>query len=209
MRKNMMKRMFKSAISIKSIITIAALNLALSSCAYTTAVSSGASAVYDRHSIQKGVSDQLASIRTYGAIYVDHKEEYKDTHVSIATFNKVTLLIGQVNNPDQKMGIAQLAKEKSDTNEIYNFITVEKPTSPLIRVSDSWITSKIKAQLIAINDIDPTQVKVVTENGIVYLMGIVPPTQANIAVDVARTTAGVQRVVKIFSYLHVSKNPVA
>lgn len=179
----------------------------LSSCAYTTAVSSGASAVYDRHNIQKGVNDQLTSIRTYGAIYVDHKEDYKDTHVSVATFNNVVLLVGQVANPNQKEEIVKLAKEHSDTNEIYNFITVEKPTSPLIRMSDSWITSKIKTQLIAINEVDPTQVKVVTENGTVYLMGILPSNQANIAVDVARTTAGVQKVVKIFSYLHVTKTP--
>jgi osmotically-inducible protein OsmY len=185
------------------------ITLLLSNCAYTTAVSSGASAVYSRHSIQKGINDQLASIRTYGAIYVNHKEDYKDTHITIATFNNVLLLTGQVSNPNQKLEINQLAKDESGAKEIYNFTTVEKPTSSLVRVSDSWITSKIKAQLIAINDIDPTQIKVVTENGVVYLMGIVPPTQADIAVEVARTTAGVQKVVKIFSYLHVSKNPVA
>jgi len=179
----------------------------LCSCAYTTAVSSGASAVYDRHNIQKGVSDQLTSIRTYGTIYVDHKNKYKDTHVSVATFNNVVLLVGQVATEDQKKEIAQFAKEQSDSNEIYNFTTVEKPTSSLIRMSDSWITSKIKAQLIAINDVDPSQIKVVTENGVVYLMGIIPPNQADIAVDVARTTAGVEKVVKIFSYLHVSRKP--
>lgn len=183
------------------------LPLLLSSCAYTTAVSSGASAVYDRHNIQKGISDQLTSIRTYGAIYVDHKNDYQDTHVSVATFNNVVLLVGQVANTDQKEKIVQLAKEQSDTKEIYNFTTIEKPTSSFIRMSDSWITSKIKAQLIAINDIDPTQIKVVTENGTVYLMGIIPPNQADIAVDVARTTVGVQKVVKIFSYLHVTRTP--
>jgi osmotically-inducible protein OsmY len=184
------------------------ITLFLSSCAYTTAVSSGASAVYSRHNIQKGIDDQLASIRTYGAIYVNHKDDYKDTHVSVATFNNVLLLTGQVEKPDQKMGVNQLAKEKSGASEIYNFTTIEKPTSALVRMSDSWITSKIKAQLRAIDDVDPTQIKVVTENGVVYLMGIVPPTQADIAVEVARTTAGVQKVVKIFSYLHISKNPV-
>jgi osmotically-inducible protein OsmY len=194
---------------IFSIIGIFISVLLLTSCIYTSAVSSGASAVYDRHNIQKGISDQLTSIRTYGAIYVDHKEDYKDTHISVATFNNVLLLTGQVANPDQKLGIKQLAQEKSGADEIYNFTTIGKPTPAFIRVSDSWITSKIKAQLIAINEVDPTQIKVVTENGVVYLMGIVPPNQADIAVEVARTTAGVQKVVKIFSYLHVSKNPVA
>jgi osmotically-inducible protein OsmY len=189
-------------------IVLATLPL-LGSCAYTSAVSSGASAVYDRHNLQKGINDQLASMRTYGAIYVDHKNDYKNTHVSVATFNNVVLLTGQVNNRDQKTGIIQLAKNLSGAKEIYNFTTISKPTSAITRVSDSWITSKIKAHLIAINDVDPTQIKVVTENGTVYLMGIIPPRQAEIAVDVARTTAGVQKVVRIFSYLHVSKNPVA
>ena len=194
---------------IVTTISTIGLTLFLSSCAYTTAVSSGASAVYDRHNIQKGISDQLTSIRTYGNIYVTHKDDYKDTHISVATFNNVLLITGQVSDPNQKIGIDKLAKEESDANEIYNFTTIEKPTSVLTRMSDSWITAKIKTQLIAINDVDPTQIKVVTENGVVYLMGIVPPTQANIAVEVARTTTGVQQVVKIFSYLHVSKNPMA
>lgn len=189
-------------------ISIVCLILLLSNCVYTTAVSSGASAVYSRHSIQKGINDQLASIRTYGAIYVDHQKEYKDTHISVATFNNVLLLIGQVNDSQQKTAINLLAKEKSGANEIYNFTTIEKPTPAFVRVNDSWITSKIKAQLIAINEVDPTQIKVVTENGTVYLMGIIPPEQADIAVEVARTTAGVKKVVKIFSYLHISKNPV-
>jgi osmotically-inducible protein OsmY len=200
------KRLF--ATMVGTMVGTLSFTLLLSNCAYTTAVSSGASAVYSRHSIQKGINDQLASIRTYGAIYVNHKEEYKETHICVATFNNVLLLTGQVTQPNQKIAVSQLAKEESGASEIYNFTTIEKPTSALIRISDSWITSKIKAQLIAINDVDPTQIKVVTENGVVYLMGIVPPTQADIAVEVARTTAGVQRVVKIFSYLHVSKNAV-
>jgi len=59
--------------------------------------------------------------------------------------------------------------------------------------------------LIATNEIDPSQIKVITENGIVYLVGIVPPEQAEIAIDLARTTDGVQSVVKVFSYVHISK----
>ena len=78
--------------------------------------------------------------------------------------------------------------------------TIQGPTSSLTRTSDSWITAKVKSQMLANQDLKSGSIKVVTENGDVFLMGIVSRDQADIAVDIARQVSGVQKVVKIFQY---------
>ncbi len=69
-----------------------------------------------------------------------------------------------------------------------------------VRSSDSWITAKVKSEMAVTRDINPTRVKVITEDGIVYMMGIVKPFEEEITVDIARHTKGVKKVVKIFEY---------
>jgi osmotically-inducible protein OsmY len=80
-------------------------------------------------------------------------------------------------------------------------LTVEGSTSLLARTNDRWLTSKVKAKLLAERGIGTDGVKVITENGVVYLMGIVTRHQADEAVRVAGTIGGVQQIVKIFDYL--------
>jgi osmotically-inducible protein OsmY len=105
----------------------------------------------------------------------------------------------------QRVQIENIVKKIPGVREIHDVVTLSTPSSALTRVSDTWITTKVKTKLIAMDDVDPSQIKVVTENGVVYLMGIVMPEQADIAVDLARTTQGVQSVVKVFSYIRISK----
>ncbi len=93
--------------------------------------------------------------------------------------------------------------------DTYEHLSISAPSSALTRASDSWITTKIKAKLIAMNEIDPGAIKVVTENGTVYLMGIVTPDQADIAFDLAESTEGVQEVIKHFYYMYITKAPNA
>ncbi len=174
----------------------------LSSCVNATIT--GAQAFYDRRNIQKNLNDQYIAYRADRSIYIDNKK-FKNTHISVASFNGVVLLAGQVQEPSQRDEIEQLVRKVSGIKELHNVVTVTSPTSALTQISDTWITTKVKTKLIAMNDIDPSQIKVVTEDGTVYLMGIVPPDQADIAVDIARTTDGVQRVVKIFDYVRISK----
>ncbi len=186
------------------LIAILIMNCTLTSCIYSTAVSSGAQAVYNRQSIKQNINDNYTTMQAYHAIDT-YGNIYKDTHITIATFNDSVLLAGQVVNAQQKVEIERIIRHETGDRTIYNFLEISNPTSALTRTSDGWITGKIKSQLMAIDDADPTQIKVVTENGTVYLMGIVYPRQAEIAVDVARATSGVQRVVKILSYLQIVK----
>ena len=172
--------------------------------ACVNAAVTGAQAVYDRHSLQKNVNDHYIAFRSYQAIYMN-SDRYNDTNVSITAFNNIILMTGQTPQPEQREEIENIVRKTSGIKEIYNWVTISKPASALTEISDTWITAKIKTQLIATNEIDPSEIKVVTENGTVYLMGTLLPEEAAIAVNTARTTAGVQSVVKIFSYLRISK----
>jgi osmotically-inducible protein OsmY len=177
----------------------------LPACIYSAAVSS-AQAVYNRRDIQKSVNNNYICLEIYHAMNF-HPGRYENTNITIAAYNNSVLLLGQAPTSKQKDEVAEIAHDIARERHIYNFIEVSNPTSTLIRASDSWITAKIKAQLIAINEVDPTQIKVITENGIVYLIGTVPQEEADIAVDVARDTDGVQKIIKIFSYIQISTHP--
>jgi osmotically-inducible protein OsmY len=184
------------------LIAVIIVSSQLTAC--VNAAVSGAQAVYNRHNIQKDVDDSYTSVQAYRAIDA-YGNLFKDTHITIATFHDSILLAGQVISEKQKTEIEKIVRNVAKDRTIYNFLEIANPSSALTRASDSWITAKIKSRLIAIDEADPTQIKVVTENGVVYLMGIVEPRQAEIATDVAKETDGVQKVVKIFSYIQISK----
>lgn len=119
-------------------------------------------------------------------------------HIIVAVKNSRMLLAGQVTEPGAKTQIETMMRNIDGVRTIYNFISISGPSSDLVRSSDSWITAKIKSQLILAKNIPANHIKVVTENGVVYLMGEVNPDGANTAVDIARQVIGVQKVVKLF-----------
>lgn len=164
----------------------------------------GAQVVYNHDHITKSLNDQYISTQAYQQLVTDNRR-FDHDNISIATFHKEVLITGQVSSVEKRNEVVDRIKSVSGIKKIYNFLDVGPPSSSLIRVSDSWITAKIKSQLIASDDIEPDKIKVVTENGTVFLMGILMADQADIAVDIARSTRGVQRVIKLFTYLRVSK----
>jgi len=176
----------------------------VSSCMMGGIAVSGAQAVYDRHNIQKKFDDNYTTMQAYRAIYLQ-TDKYKNTHISIATYNDSVIITGQTPEVGQKNEITQLVKNLAENRKVYDFTEIASPSSAITRASDTWITSKIKVKLIATNNIDPSKIKVVTENGTVFLMGIIPKEDAETAVDIAQNTSGVQSVVKIFSYLEIAK----
>jgi len=167
-------------------------------------VMTGAQTVLNRHTIQKNVHDQYLTMKVFRAIKIDN-DQFKDTNISIATYNNEVLLTGQVPETWQREEAARLAEAVPDVGQVYNLITVSNPSSSLTRISDAWLTAKVKAKLMASNDVDGSHIKVVTEHGTVYLMGVLQPNEAAAAVDVARNTDGVESVIKVFSYMRISK----
>jgi osmotically-inducible protein OsmY len=112
----------------------------------------------------------------------------------------VVLLTGEANTPEIRQQAEEAAHTVADITQVYNQLTIQGPSSSLSRTSDSWITTKIKTQMLATKGLQSGTIKVVTENGAVYLMGIVSRDQADTSVNIARQVSGVQKVVKIFQY---------
>ena len=118
--------------------------LLLQSC--VDAAISGAQVVYNRNNLQHTFNDHYAAIRSSQAIYVN-TDRYKDTHVSVSSFNHVVVLTGQVSTPKQKEEIGLIAKNTSQADEFYNLTYIGAQPSLLTQISDSWITTKIKSKL--------------------------------------------------------------
>jgi osmotically-inducible protein OsmY len=164
----------------------------------------GAQVVYHHHSIQKNLSDQYITLQAYQDLY-HHSKQFKNAHISITTFNQEVLLAGETPSAWQKQQAQKLIKKIPDIKAIYNLITVSEVSSSLTRMSDAWLTAKVKAKLITEEELDASQIKVVSENGSVYLMGILTKAQAHLAAQLASETDGVQQVFTLFSYMHISK----
>jgi len=168
---------------------------------------SGAQAVYNRNYLQNSFNDHYLDMQINQAIFWPTKA-YQSSHIAINTFNSDVLLTGQVPTYDLKAQLTQITKKIVGVAEVYNFTQVSPPISPLLHASDAWISSKIEAKLILNNDINPDKIKVVTENGVVYLMGMVFNEQAEIAIELARRTIGVRRVISLFAKINITKTRV-
>jgi len=187
---------------MKKLITIILITLSLQSCIFVVGAAAGAAGVavvYDHRKLEKVLQDQkLANLASDKIKSI--RELNENTHISVTCFNQVVLLTGEANSSELRQEAEDVVKSISGINHVYNEVTVKGPSSTLTRASDSWITAKIKTQMLATKGLQSGTIKVVTENGSVYLMGVVNQHQANIAVEIARSVAGVQRVVKIFQY---------
>ncbi|MES1988649.1 MAG: BON domain-containing protein [Pseudomonadota bacterium] len=125
----------------------------------------------------------------------------EDAHVNVTSYNRNVLLTGEVPVAESKSKAESLVKEITNTRSITNEITVGPKSTIGSRSNDSYITSKIKTKFVTENKFPANYVKVVTENGVVYLLGIVTNKEADEAAEIARNTDGVTKVVKVFEYM--------
>ncbi|HSF48139.1 MAG TPA: BON domain-containing protein [Burkholderiales bacterium] len=151
--------------------------------------------------------------RTFGAITEDEalelkasrriKEDFLGAHVDVTSFNRVMLLTGEAPTQQMKSDIENtLARDLANVRAIQNELIVAAPSALSARSNDAYLTSKVKARMVEAQQFHPTHVKVVTSNDVVYLMGLVTQEEANQATEIARSTGGVQKVVKVFEYIN-------
>jgi len=162
-----------------------------------------ATAVHDRRTVGTFIDDEGIELKARLAIF-DDKELNSQIHINIISINGVVLLVGQAPTEAMRQRATELTQAVPKVRLVHNEMTIAAPNAYLTRSSDSLITAKVKAQLFSIkglDDFDPTRVKVVTENGIVYLMGILTRKEASAVTDEARQVGGVQKIVKLFEYL--------
>ena len=167
--------------------------------AVATGAAVGSSIAYDRRTTGTVIDDQGIEYKAASALY-ENQTLYQQSHVNITSYNGIVLITGETPSEEMRQEVSTKVAAIPKVRTVHNELIIAAPSALTSRSSDSWITSKVKTKLAADESIDPMYVKVVTENGIVYMMGLVTHTEANHAVRVAQHTAGVQRVVKIFEY---------
>jgi osmotically-inducible protein OsmY len=124
----------------------------------------------------------------------------KLVHLNVNAYNRFALLTGEAPDEATRAEIEKIALAVKGVRGISNELQVSAPTPLGSRANDSFITSKVKARLLDARGVSPVHVKVATEAGVVYLMGVVTEQEGEQAVEVARTTGGVRRVVKILEF---------
>jgi len=162
----------------------------------TTAVSTVAA---DRRTAGAMVEDQAIEVKSRLAL-ADRKELNDRVHINFTSFNTTVLVSGEAPTEEDRQAVIDLVKNVEKVTKVHDEISIAAPSSLLSRSADTVISAKIKAKLIAEKDLSTLHIKVVTENGISYLMGLVSEEEGDIATEVARRTGGVQKVVKLFEY---------
>jgi len=163
-------------------------------------VAATASVATDRRSAGAQLDDELIEDKT--AVQVLERFKGNDVHLNVTSYNGNVLLTGEVPFESVKTDIGEIAGRMPKVRSVQNDLLVGAATGLGSRSNDTLITSKVKARFVESNQFQINHVKVVTERGIVYLLGIVRPAEGNAAAEIARTTSGVQRVVKVFEYIN-------
>lgn len=178
------------------------ISLTLQGCApvLVAGAATGASVANDRRTAGTVLEDQTIELKAVGAIQGD-EELSKSVHVSVTSFNNVVLVTGQTPTRGMRDRILNHINSIDKVRRIHNEIAIEEPTSLKTRSSDTWITTKVKSTMLGAKGLEATHVKVVTENGVVYLMGMVTHQGGDTAAKTVQQVKGVQRVVKVFEYI--------
>jgi len=173
----------------------------LSGCALIAVggAASVATVAVDRRTPGAQLEDQTIEVKAGQALKSD-PELKEQAHWNVISYNTVVLLTGETPTDAMRQKALELVKSVDKVTHVYNEITIAAPSSMVARTSDSYITTKVKTQLFANKNLTGIEIKVVTEKGVVYLMGIVSRAEAEVATDIARQTGGVQKVVKLFQY---------
>ena len=152
----------------------------------------------DRRSVGAQADDEAIELKISNSIGTGYGDR---VHVSVTSYNGIVLLSGEVPTQDLVGTIGEIARTTAKVKRVDNEITVGPAAGFSSRSNDSYITSKVKSRFVEANKFAANHVKVVTERQVVYLMGIVRRDEGDAAGQIAATTSGVVRVVKLFEYI--------
>lgn len=160
----------------------------------------GTSVALDRRTAGVYVSDQEIELRALARLRETFPQ--KTEHISATSYNRQVLLTGQVPDEATRARATDVVKGIPDVRMVFNELTVSGVTSLTSDANDAALTGQVKTRMLRDERVPGTKIKIVTEDGVVYLMGLVTKAEANAATDIARTTSGVTKVVTLFEYLN-------
>jgi osmotically-inducible protein OsmY len=188
-------------IQIVATASLAAASMMLNGCIplVVGGAAATASIATDRRTTGTQLDDEL--IEDKSAVKVN--ERFKDqAHVNITSYNGIVLLTGEVPDEAARSAVEQIVRSMPKVRTVQNELVIGPTTDFGARSTDSYVTSKVKARFVEASKFQINYVKVVTERNVVYLMGMVTHEEGDAAGEIARTTSGVQRVVKVFEYIN-------
>ena len=185
---------------VAAALAVAAAAAPLSGCApVVVAAGVGATALVatDRRTTGAQVDDESIELKINTAAF----SKYGDSiHANVTSYNGTVILTGEIPSTEVRNDIVKVARGTEKVRVVEDYMVIGPNADLSSRTNDTFITSKVKARFVESDKFSPTHVKVVTENGTVYLMGIVTRTEGDAAARIAATTSGVAKVVKVFEY---------
>ena len=181
------------------LLILSLLAVSLQGCIEMAAVGAGAAALgyEDRRTAGTLVEDEGIELRATNRV----SERFGDrVHVNVTSYNRSVLVTGEVPDANTKAEIGKIVQGVPSVRSLTNDLQVAGGASLSSRAGDASITGKVKARFLDSGRFSAVHVKVITEASVVYLLGIVTESEANEAVELARTTGGVRKVVKVFEY---------
>ena len=188
---------------VRTLALLALLALApqLQGCVEMAVIGAGATALAldDRRSVGAQTEDKEIDLRGESRI----TDRFGgNVHINVTSYNRNVLLTGAAPDAAAKAEIEKIVRQLANVRGMVNEIQIAGVSSYSARGNDSYLTSKVKARFIDIGGtFSINHVKVVSEGGVVYLLGMVTRKEADAAVEIARTTGGVQKVVRVFEYI--------
>ena len=181
------------------LIVVAALVAALTGCVAAVIGGAGTAVLVgeDRRTVGTVTEDQGIELKAANRI----ADRFKDAHFNITSYSRMALLTGETPDGSTKAEIGKIVQAVENVRGVFNEMTIGANTSLSSRGNDSYVTGKVKARFLDQQKFNPIHVKVVTEGGVVYLLGLVKRKEADDATEIARTTGGVQKVVRLFEFL--------
>lgn len=186
---------------IQTSLLLLLLTAALQGCvtAVVASVGAGVAVANDRRTSGAYVEDGAIEAKSFDLI----GKRFKDAavHVNVTSFNRNVLISGEVPSLEIKAEVEKMVGGIENTRNVSNELAISGASSLTTRAADSLVTSEVKLRFVNDKRFNANHVKVVTENGSVFLMGLVKKDEADAAVEVARNVGGVQRVVRLFEYI--------
>lgn len=171
-------------------------------------IGAGGAAAYasleDRRTTGTQIDDESIEVRASNRL---NDRFGSAVHINVTSYNRIALLTGEVPNERAREEAEKVVRAVPQVREVTNDLQVAGISSYVSRTNDTYLTSKVRGRLLDTKRASPVHVKVVSESGVVYLMGVVTTAEADEVVDIARNTGGVRKVVKVFEYCKAEDEP--
>lgn len=184
---------------LSPLVAVLAPMLALQGCAPLVAGGAAATAVVtsDQRTTGTVIEDQVIETKAYDFFGADAGLS-QQSRVSATSYNQIVLLTGQTPTEELRKRAADYASRIAKVRHVYNELEIRAPLTAMQVSADGLTTTKVKSKLLTVRDLKSTDVKVVTENGVVFLMGLLDQATGDTVAEVVAGVAGVRKVVKLF-----------